>query len=69
MQIKSNKHLLAKIKQSPLAAKYPKLLPAALAYTLLQRRAGYLDNAFYTWFQWEKTKEGYKYWINISRTL
>ena len=69
MQIESNVEHLNKIKQTSLAAKYPHLISTALTYTLLHRRAAYLDNAFYTWFPWEKTKEGRKYWIDIARTV
>ena len=69
MQIVSNIEHLNKIKQTSLATKYPHLISAALTYTLLQRRAKYLNGPFYTWFPWHKTKEGKRYWIDISRNL
>ena len=69
MQINSNIEHLNKIKQTSLATKYPHLISTALTYTLLQRRAKHLDGAFYTWFPWHKTKEGKRYWIDISRNL
>ena len=69
MQIESNIEHLNKIKQSLLATKYPHLISAALTYTLLHRREAYLNDSFYTWFPWHETKEGRKYWIDISRNL
>ena len=69
MQIASNIEHLNKIKQSSLATKYPHLISAALTYTLLRSRAAHLNGPFYTWFPWKKTKEGYKYWMDISRNL
>ena len=69
MQIASNIEHLNKIKQSSLATKYPHLISAALTYTLLHRRAKHLYGPFYTWFPWHKTKEGKRYWVDISRNL
>ena len=69
MQIEPNIEHLNKIKQTSLAAKYPHLISTALTYTLLHKREAYLNNAFYTWFPWRETKEGKKYWIDISRNL
>ena len=69
MQIESNIEHLNKIKQTSLATKYPHLISTALTYTLLRRRAAYLNDDFYTWFPWAKTKEGSKYWVDISKNL
>ena len=69
MQITSNIEHLNKIKQSLLATKYPHLISAALTYTLLHRRAEYLDGPFHTWFSWTQTKEGKIYWIDIWKDL
>ena len=69
MQIEPNIEHLNKIKQTSLATKYPHLISAALTYTLLCKRAKHLNGPFYTWFQWRKTKEGNRYWLDISRNL
>ena len=69
MQIASNIEHLNKIKQTSLATKYPHLISIALTYTLLHRRAEAFNGPFYTWFQWRKTKEGNRYWLDISWNL
>ena len=73
MQIKSNKRLLARIRNHEVGIKYPDLIPRIAFNILIQKDNNIfkLDcyRYFSTWFYWTNTKEGYDYWHEIDETL
>ena len=73
MQIKSNKYLLARIRNHKVGIRYPDLIPC-IAYNIIIQR----DNSifaptcyrrFSNWFHWAATKEGHDYWRGVAETL
>ena len=73
MQIKSNKYLLARIRNHEVGIKYPDLIPAIVCNIVIQN-----DNSifkpncyrrFENWFYWAKSREGHDYWHEIDKTL
>ena len=69
MKIQSNHQYLNEINKTPLATKYPQLVPIVLTYIILHRRTEHLIFDPYLWFSWKNTKEGYAYWANIAKSL
>ena len=73
MQIKSNKHLLARIRNHEVGIKYPDLIPRIACNIVIQRDNSIFSPACYrrftNWFYWAKTKEGHDYWDAIANTL
>ena len=73
MQIKSNKRLLARIRNHEVGIKYPDLIPYIACNIVIQkdnaifRRSCYRN--FKNWFYWAKTGEGHDYWREIAKTL
>ena len=73
MKIKSNKRLLARIRNHEVGVRYPDLIPYIACNIVTQR-----DNSifklgcyrrFSNWFYWEITREGHDYWRWINKTL
>ena len=73
MQIKSNKRLLARIRNHEVGVKYPDLIPYIACNIVIQK-----DNSifkpncyrrFSNWFLWIDTKEGYDFWLRVDNTL
>ena len=73
MQIKSNKRLLAKIRNNEVGIIYPNLIPYIACNIVIQR-----DNSifkpncyrrFSNWFYWANTREGHDFWRGIYKTL
>ena len=73
MQIKSNKRLLARIRNHEVGVRYPGLIPYIACNIVIQRDNNIfkpdLYRHFSTWFYWAKTGEGHEYWSEINRTL
>ena len=73
MQIKSNKYLLARIRNHEVGVRYPDLIPYIACNIVIQRDNSIFSPACYrrfaNWFYWAKTKEGYDYWCQIYKTL
>ena len=73
MQIKSNKRLLARIRNHEVGVKYPDLIPCIAYNIIIQRDDSIFKYACYrrfsNWFYWAKTKEGHDYWDKINRNL
>ena len=73
MQIKSNKRLLAKIRNHEVVIRYRDLIPYIACNIVVQRDnsifspAGY--RRFSNWFVWIKSREGHVYWSRINETL
>ena len=73
MQIKSNKRLLARIRNHEVGVRYPNLIPYIACNIVIQRDNSIFKSACYRrfaiWFYWAKTKEGHDYWHRINKTL
>ena len=73
MQIKSNKLLLARIRNHEVGIKYPDLIPRIAFNILIQKDNNIFNpksyNHFTWWFHWATSKEGYDYWSAIANTL
>ena len=73
MQIKSNKHLLTKIRNHEVGIKYPDLIPRIAFNILIQQDNSIFSyscyRSFSNWFYWAKTREGHDYWREIDETL
>ena len=73
MKIKSNKYLLARIRNHEVGIKYPDLIPAIACNIVIQRGDSIFNPTSYrhfsNWFYLVKAKEGYYYWYNINRDL
>ena len=73
MKIRSNKQLLARIRNHEVGIRYPDLIPAIACNIVTQRDNSIFKPACYrrfsNWFYWAKTKEGYDYWHEIYKTL
>ena len=65
MQIKSNKLLLAKIRNHEVGIKYPDLIPAIACNIVIQRDNTIFDPDSYPyfiyWFFWQESREGHNY--------
>lgn len=73
MQIKSNKRLLARIRNHEVGIKYPDLIPV-IAYNIVVQRDNSIFksdryHSFGYWFFWGRTKEGYAFWDKINENL
>ena len=73
MRIKSNKRLLAKIRNHEVGVRYPDLIPYIACNVVAQRNNNIFKFACYrcfsNWFYWANTKEGHDYWYQIAKTL
>ena len=73
MQIKSNKRLLAKIRNHEVGIRYPDLIPYIVCNIVIQGNNNIFDPARYrrfsNWFYWANTKEGHDYWRGVDKTL
>ena len=73
MQIKSNKRLLARIRNHEVGVRYPNLIPYIACNIVIQRANSIFEpgryRRFSNWFYWEITREGHEYWREIDRTL
>ena len=73
MQIKSNKWLLARIRNHEVGIKYPNLIPYIACNIVIQKDNAIFDPTYYPrfdwWFTWAKSREGHEYWYKISSTL
>ena len=73
MQIKSNKRLLARIRNHEVGVRYPNLIPYIACNIVTQRNDNIfrpdLYRHFSTWFLWINTREGNEYWCRINKTL
>ena len=73
MQIKSNKRLLARIRNHEVGIRYPNLIPAIACNIVLQRDNSIFDPDYYPyfidWFFWLESREGHDYWRGINKTL
>ena len=73
MQIKSNKYLLARIRNHEVGIMYPNLIPYITLNIVLQRDNGVFNPDYYpyfrNWFFWAESREGHVYWSRINETL
>ena len=73
MQIKSNKRLLARIRNHEVGVRYPDLIPYIACNIVTQRDNSIFKPGCYrrfsNWFYWTNTKEGHAYWCWIDKTL
>ena len=73
MQIKSNKRLLARIRNHEVGVKYPDLIPYIACNIIIQQDNSIFAPACYrrfsNWFYWANTREGHDYWQHIDNTL
>ena len=73
MQIKSNKQLLARIRNHEVGVKYPNLIPYIACNIVIQRDDSIFSYSCYryfaNWFYWEITREGHDFWRKINSTL
>ena len=73
MQIKSNKRLLAIIRNHEVGVRYPDLIPYIACNIVIQKDNSIFSHTFYRyfdyWFCWANTREGHDYWREINRTL
>ena len=73
MQIKSNKRLLAKIRNHEVGIRYPDLIPYIACNIVVQRDNSIFSPTCYrrfsNWFYWANTKEGHDYWCGVDNTL
>ena len=73
MQIKSNKYLLAKIRNHEVGIKYPNLIPYIACNIVIQKDNAIFSHSCYrrfsNWFLWINTKEGHDFWRKIDNTL
>ena len=73
MQIKSNKRLLARIRNHEVGSMYPNLIPYIACNIVIQGDDSIFSHACYrrfsNWFYWANTKEGHDYWRGVDKTL
>ena len=73
MQIKSNKRLLARIRNHEVGVRYPNLIPYIACNIVIQKDDTIFNPNYYrrfsNWFLWINTKEGHDYWREIDNTL
>ena len=73
MQIKSNKRLLARIRNHEAGVRYPDLIPYIACNIVTQQDNNiFIPDCyihFSTWFCWADTREGFDYWHRIGKTL
>ena len=73
MQIKSNKRLLARIRNHEVGVRYPNLIPYIACNIIIQRDNSIFKPTCYrrfsNWFYWANTREGHDYWRWIDKTL
>ena len=73
MQIKSNKRLLARIRNHEVGVRYPDLIPYIACNIVIQRDDSIFSRSCYrrfsNWFLWINTREGLDYWRGIDKTL
>ena len=73
MQIKSNKRLLARIRNHEVGVRYPNLIPYIACNIVTQKDNSIFNpdlySCFSNWFYWANTKEGHDYWYEIDKTL
>ena len=73
MQIKSNKQLLAKIRNHEVGVRYPDLIPYIACNIVTQRDDSIFDPEYYydfsNWFYWIESEEGHIYWSRVNLTL
>ena len=73
MKIKSNKLLLAKIRNHEVGIRYPNLIPYIACNIVIQRDNSIFAPACYrrfsNWFYWANTKEGHIYWSKVNVAL
>ena len=73
MQIKSNKRLLARIRNHEVGVRYPDLIPYIACNIVTQRDNSIFSPTCYrrftNWFYWANTREGHDYWHRIDKAL
>ena len=73
MQIKSNKRLLAKIRNHEVGIRYPDLIPYIACNIVVQRDNSIFSPACYrrfsNWFYWVESREGNIYWSKVNVAL
>ena len=73
MQIKSNKRLLARIRNHEVGVKYPDLIPYIACNIVIQKDNSIFSRncyrCFANWFYWAKTREGHDFWCEINKAL
>ena len=73
MQIKSNKYLLARIRNHEVGVRYPDLIPYIACNIVIQKDDSIFKpdcyRHFSAWFYWVNTKEGHAYWNEINKTV
>ena len=73
MKIKSNKRLLARIRNHEVGVRYPDLIPYIACNIVIQKDDSIFKPACYrrftNWFYWAKTREGHDYWREINKTV
>ena len=73
MQIKSNKRLLARIRNHEVGVRYPDLIPYIACNIVTQKDNSIFEpdlyRCFSNWFCWPNTREGHEYWREINKTL
>ena len=73
MQIKSNKRLLARIRNHEVGVRYPDLIPYIACNIVIQRDNTIFYHGYYpyfrNWFFWAESREGHVYWAGINKTL
>ena len=73
MRIKSNKRLLARIRNHEVGVRYPDLIPYIACNIVTQKDNSIFKPACYrrfsNWFLWINTKEGHDYWRRVDETL
>ena len=73
MQIKSNKRLLARIRNHEVGIRYPELIPSIAYNIVIQKDDSIFSHSCYrrfsNWFYWANTREGHDYWCRIDKTL
>ena len=73
MQIKSNKRLLARIRNHEVGVRYPDLIPYIACNIVIQKDDSIFSYSCYrrfsNWFYWAKTREGHDYWRGVDETL
>ena len=73
MQIKSNKRLLAKIRNHEVGIRYPDLIPYIACNIVIQRNNNIFDPEYYpdfsNWFYWVESREGHIYWSKVNVAL
>ena len=73
MRIKSNKRLLAIIRNHEVGVRYPDLIPYIACNIVIQRDDTIFDPEYYydfsNWFYWIESEEGHIYWSRVNLTL